>query len=300
MGFVANMFGGGKKPAAPDPVKTAQQAFDLSKQATDYNSGKYFTQGQKAGPFGGLATDPTTGAQTQQFGSGLLPSVNNVQGALGAQTGLLPTGAFDPSTDADAYRSAFVNQGLNYAMPQWGNEDDAWKTLRAERGLDVGGEIDAKRNQQVASNRNQYLGDLSSRAYAAGANEEQRQFGNQLTQYQLPGQMAQGMFGLLQGANSLVPGYNSPYQFNAADPANAYTNTTNNNYNQAMQQYNKNQEGANALLKTVGSIGMNAIMPGSGALMGLFPGGGSAPSGYPQSGIWNSSPTNFNWGGGGY
>jgi hypothetical protein len=292
MGFVANWFGGGKKPTAPDPTKTAQQAFDLSKQATDYNSGKYFAQGQKAGAFGGLTTDPTTGAQTQQFGAGLLPSVNNVQGALGAQTGLLPTGAFDPSTDADAYRSAFVNQGLTYAMPQWGNEDDAWKTLRAERGLDLGGEIDAKRNQQVASNRNQYLGDLSSRAYAAGANEEQRQFGNQLTQYQLPGQMAQGMFGLLQGANSLLPGYNSPYQFNAADPASAYTATTNNNYNQAMQQYNAQQQGAGNLLGVVGSLAGTALGGpiGSaigGGLGGLFNGGGAQQLPWQQVGYNN-------------
>jgi hypothetical protein len=275
MGFVTKMFGGGDKPKAPDPYATAQQAFGLSKQATDYNSGKYFAQGQKSGPFGGMTTDQTTGAQTQKFGAGLLPSVNNVQGALGAQTGLLPTGAFDPSTDADAYRSAFVNQGLTYAMPQWGNEDNAWKTLRAERGLDVGGEIDAKRNQQVASNRNQYLGDLSSRAYAAGANEEQRQFGNQLTQYQLPGQMSQGMFGLLQGANSLLPGYNSPYQFNAADPANAFTNTTNNNYNQAMQQYNQDQGALGGFLGGLGKLAFGPMSPGGfGAtnLGGLFNG----------------------------
>jgi len=283
MGFVADMFGGGKKPAAPDPMKTAQQAFDLSKQATDYNSGKYFTQGQKAGAFGGLTTDPTTGAQTQQFGAGLLPSVNNTQGALGQQTAGLPAGFnFDMTTPQGI---AMGNYGAYSAMtaPQRDQMQNQLKTTMAERGIpefsqngDFGSDI-AKNawgnlNQQFA------LADTNAAAQAWNAvpGMQAQMTNTAIAQGLAPGQQAGQSLGLLQGANSLLPGYNNPYQFNAADPASAYTATTNNNYNQAMQQYQRNQQGVGNLLKVGGSLLGNYFLPGAGGLFnGTMPGDGN-------------------------
>jgi hypothetical protein len=297
---------GKKAPKAPDPMQTAQQASGLSKENQIWNAQQQWGQNQKAGPFGSVTTDPNTGAQTQQFGAGLLPSVNNTQGALGQQTAGLPAGFnFDMTTPMGI---AAGNYGAYSAMtaPQREQMQNQLKTTMSERGIpefsqngDFGSDI-AKNawgnlNQQFA------LADTNAAAQAWNAvpGMQAQMTNTAIAQGLAPGQQAGQSLGLLQGANSLLPGYNPQYQFGAADPANAYLSTTNNNYNQAMQQYNANQAGVGNLLKTVGSIGMNAIMPGSGALMG---GGGAkgAPQGFPQSGVWNPAPTNFNWGGGGY
>jgi len=247
-------------------MKTAQQAFDLSKQATDYNSGKYFTQGQKAGAFGGLTTDPTTGAQTQQFGAGLLPSVNNTQGALGQQTAGLPAGFnFDMTTPQGI---AMGNYGAYSAMaaPQREQMQDQWKTTLAERGIPLGSDIEQQGSGNMARQFSIADTNAAAQAWNAVPGMQAQMTNTELQQKYAP---ANQNLAQLQGLYGLLPNINQP-QLGAAQAGNVdYTNLVNNNYNQQMQQYNANQAALGGLFGGAAKWAMSPVNPGGFAATNL-------------------------------
>ncbi len=235
-----------RAPRAPDPTATANTQAGYNRDAAEDTM--RLNSIDRNGPFGSStfergADGLPTGINTS-FAPGMQGTADNIMGAVNAQTGLMPTTAFNPNTDGSAIRQAFVNQGLNYAQPEWARQDADREVMLRNRGLPIGDEAWRGAEDQVSSARNQYLGDLSSRAFQAGANEEQRQFGNQLTQYQLPQQMAAGGLGLLQGMNGLLPNAQQP-QANIGSVD--YSGLVNNNYNQQMQQYNNGMTGLGQL-----------------------------------------------------
>jgi hypothetical protein len=235
-----------KAPKAPDPTQTANTQSQYNKAAaTDTLK---MNSMDRSGPFGSStfqrdANGMPTGI-TSSLSPGMQGAADNVTGAVGAQTGMLPTTAFDPNTDASGIRQAFIDQGMQYAQPEWARQDKNREVALTNRGLPVGSEAWTDAENQVSEGRNQYMGDLSNRAWQAGANEEQRQFGNQLTQYQLPQQMAAGGLGLLQGMNSIVPNAQQP-QANVGSVD--YSGLVNNNYNQQMNAYNSKMSGLGQL-----------------------------------------------------
>jgi hypothetical protein len=205
MGIADFIFGKPVKPTSP--TKYLPQAQEANENAAQ--TGIDINSLDRTGPFGSSqfqrdAQGNVTGINNQFMG-GLAGGVGNVMGAFGAQAGMLPTGAFNPNTNGDAIRQAYMDRGLQGVQGQWDREDDAWKTTLAERGLAYGDEIDRKHSGQVGDQRNQFMSQLADQAYLAGTGEEQRQYQNQLTEYQLPQQMAMGGLGLLGGANSLLP-----------------------------------------------------------------------------------------------
>lgn len=268
----------GKAPKPTDPQKVLAEQWAQTQKAGDTTLKN--NSMDRSGPFGSStfsrdANGMPTGIDTS-FSPEMQGGVDSTTGAFNAQAGLLPTTAFNPATDGSAIRQSFVDQGLNYALPAWQQEDDQRKTTMSERGIPLGSEIDETTGAQVADNRSRYMGDLSSRAWQAGATEEQRQFGNELTKYQLPGQMAAGNLGLLQGANSLLPQAQQPQaNYAAPDAQGAYANYD----KQRSDAYAANQAGLGNLLKTVAGV---ALAPVSGGLSGTLLGAGLGMFGKKQ------------------
>lgn len=236
----------GSAPKAPDPNKTAQAQQQYNK--TSAQDTLKMNSMDRTGPFGSSTFQKDANGNpigiTNSLSPGMQTAADNVTGAVGAQTGMLPTTAFDPNIDANGIRQAYVNQGLLAAQPEWERQDKNREVTLTNRGLPIGSEAWTDAKNQVGESRNAYLQGLNNQAWQAGANEEQRQFGNQLTQYQLPQQMAAGGLGLLSGMNSLVPNANQP-QANVGSVD--YTGLVNNNYNQQMNAYNSKMQGLGQL-----------------------------------------------------
>lgn len=268
MGLLDGLFG--KPPKATDPSKVLSEQWAQTQKAGDTTLTK--NSMDRSGPFGSSsferdANGLPTGI-TSDFSPEMQGGVDSVTGAFGAQAGLLPTGAFNPAIDSSGIRQSYVDKGLNYALPAWAQEDNLRKTTMAERGIPLGSEIDATTAGQVADNRSRYLSDLSAGAWQAGANEEQRQFGNELTKYQLPQQMAAGNLGLLTGANALLPQAQQPQaNYAAPDAQGAYAS-----YDKAnADAYATKQAGLGNLLKTGAAL---ALAPVTGGLSGTLLGSG--------------------------
>jgi hypothetical protein len=236
-------------PRAPNPAKTAQAQYDWSKKAGQDTIN--MNAMDRTGPFGSStftrdANGNPTGINTQLSGA-LQGSADNVTGNLGAQTGLLPSGAFNPNVDGSAIRAAYLDNANLAAAPEWARQDKLNQITMAERGIPIGSEIDTDLSNRTAEQRNQYLRGAANDSYIAGANEEQRQFGNQLTQYQLPYQTAANSLGLLQGMNALAPQASQP-QASVAAPN--YADMAYKNYAAEMDNYNNQMSGLGQLAST--------------------------------------------------
>ncbi len=271
---------GKKAPKAPDPAQTAQAQAQYNQQAA--GDTLKMNAMDRTNPFGSSTFTRDASGNPTGITSSLSPELagaaGNVSGAVNAQTGLLPSGSFDPNIDAAGLRQSYVDQGLNYALPAWQQEDKLRKVTQSERGIPLGSEIYTDMESGVADNRSRYLSDLASKAWQAGANEEQRQFGNELTKYQLPGAMAGQGLGLLSGMGGLIPQAQQP-QASVAAPN--YTGLVQSNYQNEMQKYAADQQGLGNLLKTGAAL---ALAPMTGGLSTTLLGTGLGA----LSNMWNT------------
>lgn len=265
-----------KAPEAPDPYKTAEAQYTFNKKAFE-DVLRQGTLDQNA-PTGSVtytrdASGNPTGVNTN-LSPELQGAFNTTVGAANSQLGLLPTGAFNPNVNGSAIRDAYVRQGLNNVEDLWNRQDDARNVTYAERGLPIGSEIWSNAEREVGKNRNDYLSQLSDQAYQAGTQEEQRQYGNQLTEYGLPATTAGNYLNIGSGLLGMAPGAN-PLPIQNLQPGD-YAGTANRNYQIGMSQYNQdlaNQSaGLGNLLRFGGSV-LGAGTAGGGtiasALLGL-------------------------------
>lgn len=260
----------GKKdaPSAPDPAKTSQAQYGWNTKAGQDTL--KMNALDRSGPFGSSTFTRDANGNPTGINTSLAPelqgSAGNLTGNLQSQTGLLPSGGFDPTVDGSAIRTAYMDNANLAVQPEWQRQDKLNQITMAERGIPIGSEIDTDLSNRTAEQRNQYLRGAVNDSYIAGANEEQRQFGNQLTQYQLPYQTAANSLGLLQGMNGLAPQASQP-QSSVAAPN--YSDLVQNKYNAAMSQYENNMGLLGGLGKTIGSVAM-APVTGGGSLLGNY------------------------------
>jgi hypothetical protein len=240
---------GKEAPTAPDPAKTAKQQYQWSTKAAQDQIN--MNAMDRTGPFGSSTfTRDANGNPTginNQLNPELQGSAGNITGNLTSQTGLLPSGAFNPTVDGSAIRQAYMDNANLAAAQEWARQDKLNQITMAERGIPIGSEIDTDLSNRTSEQRNQYLRGAANDSYIAGANEEQRQFGNQLTQYQLPYQTAANSLGLLQGLNGLTPQASQP---TASVAAPNYADMAYKNYAAEMDKYNAGMTGLGQLAST--------------------------------------------------
>jgi len=257
-------------PKAPDPMKTADTQYKYSKKTAQDNLN--MNSLNRSGPFGAStfqrdANGNPTGINTS-LNAGLQSGANSIIGALGSQAGLLPTSAFNPNVDASGIRSAYQDNAMMAAQPEWARQDKQNEIRLSERGIPIGSEVWRDNANQVGETRNQYMRGAANDSYIAGANEEQRQYGNQLNEYQLPGQMAGQNLGLLNSINGLTP---QAQQTTASATAPNYTDLVNNKYNADMANYQNKQSGIGQLVGT--GLGLLTAPMTGGLSLGAAGGG---------------------------
>ena len=241
---------GGSKPSAPDPTQTANTQLGFNKSALQ-DTLKANTLDQ-SGPMGSVTWQHDANGNPTGQNISLSPDVqawlNNQFGlskgvgaaALG-QVGNLPSSPFSlsniPST-ADISQGLYKQQS-DLLKPQFDQQTNALNVQLANRGLPIGSEASDLATKQLQSNQNTALTNAANNATVAAGQEQQRQIGNALTQYMLPYQQLSSLESLTPKFS--LPDFQKPPTVQEAAPD--YTSTVNNNYAQAMKQYNTDQQG---------------------------------------------------------
>lgn len=263
-------------PKPPDPTKTAQAQYQYNQKAAQDTMRMGAAAANRTGPFGSTTTQVDENGmpigQTATLSGALQGSADNLTGNLGAQTGLLPTGAFDPNVDASGIRQAYMDNAMLAAQPEFARQDKLREIRLAERGIPLGSEIFTDVENQVGEQRNQFLRGAANDAFIAGTQEEQRQRGNKLQDYLLPFHTSQSTLGLLQGVGGLTPGF-APLPTASVGAPN-YDQLVRDKYDADMAAYNNQMGGIGQLVGTglglltapvTGPMGLSNTLLGMGA-----------------------------------
>lgn len=260
---------GGKAPKAPDPYKTADAQGKLNRETAEYQAA--LNRSNQSTPFGSISwaqtgTDPTTGAARWGSSTTLTPELQNLlnsqissqQGLSSAITGALgdlPQGPFDASgINVDDVRDRSFQSQMANLTPEF---EKGWRNLEgtlSDRGIPLGAEI--WNNQLGEYNRakdSSMLG-ASRQADLDASNEFQRQYGNKLTEYNLPLQKLQGLLGSSQAVGN--PQFGSTPQSSVAAPD--LQSGVWNKYAADQQAYQQNQGNMMGGLLGLGKLGLSA------------------------------------------
>lgn len=173
----------------------------------------------------------------------------------------LPSGAFNPDIESEDLRQAYVNEGLRNITPVWDREDNQFKTLMAERGQPIGGEIWNDQSQQIGDERNRYVQNLTDQAHQAAATRQGQLFNMAMASHQLPFQDAANFGNILSSMQANLSG--DPASFIPIQGINVDTSGNFARYDQ--QRYNNwAAEQANSplgpLANMAGTLGAAMIM----------------------------------------
>ncbi len=261
---------GKSTPKAPDPVKVSAAQTESNKDTASYNAA--LNRIDQSSPFGSISyttngTDPATGAPLYAQNTQLSPQlqglfdsqVGSQQGISDAITGAigrLPNGAFDPSgINTDKIRDASYQHQVGQLQPEFDRAKTTLTGTLNDRGLPIGSEIWNNEQNRYDTNVNNSLTQASRQADLDASNEYQRQFGNALTEYNLPQQQLAALMG-----NSQAVG--TPQFSGVPQAASANTDTAGNTWN-AYNADLQNSQNANANLWSgllgIGKLGVSAF-----------------------------------------
>lgn len=241
---------GSSKPSAPDATQTANTQYGFNTKAMQ-DTLKANTLNQ-TGPMGSVTWQRDANGNPTGQTISLSPDVQNwlnnqfgLASSVGRnalnQASNLPTDAFSlsnvPSTSDIA--QGLYKQSSDLLKPQFDQQTNALNVQLANRGLPIGSEASDLATKQLQANQNTALTNAANNATVAAGQEQQRQIGNALTQYMLPYTQLSNLENLTPKFS--LPDFQKPPTAQAAAPD--YTSTVNNNYAQAMKQYNTDQQG---------------------------------------------------------
>lgn len=254
-------------PAAPDPAATAQAQYGYSKKAAE-DALKMGSINQY-GPYGSTTyqKDPKTGlpiSQTVDLSPGVQEWLDKqfaVSGGLDQaainQLGNMPTDKFSlssiPSTDAIA-QTAYQRQ-VDLMKPQFNEATNAMEVNLANRGIPVGSEIWNNESNRLERSQDAALKGAAQDATLLAAQEQQRLLGNAVTEREMPFKELASYLGT--SPNFQTPDFMKTPTVNMQSPD--YTGLVNNNYNQAMNQYNIAQQGLWSGIAGLGRAAMPLI-----------------------------------------
>lgn len=278
---------GKSAPKAPDPYKVSDAQSKSNKETAEYNAA--LNRINQSSPFGSInytqsGTDPATGAPLYTQNTQLSPQMQSLlDSQMGAQQGIssaisgaignLPGEAFDPSgINTDKIRDASYSMRVAQMQPQWDDEARAMEGRLSDRGIPIGSEIWNTENDRYEGARNDSLAQISRQSEMDAANEYQRQFGNAMTEYNMP---LQYLTALMGNSSAVQNPTFSPFAQSAAGGTDVSGNVWN-AYKANVDRHNQQQ--ANMMGGLVGLGKLAAAIPSGGAsllLPQLGPGTGA-------------------------
>ena len=265
--------GGGGAPAVPDYASLAEQtAANNLKAAQAATAANRVSQRT---PYGNLDyTQTGTDSQgnpmwtaTQTIAPELQGLTNKVFGGLEGQYGQNFTGGNLPSYG--------INPGENYSdaimrrlQPQMQMEQKQFDAQMANQGIPVGSEAYQNAARVFQQGQNDKQTSAITGGMGVGLQANQQQYGQNLTNYQLPLNIANQVKGLT------TPGYVNSAQQSTPAGADLF-GAGMAGYNAQMGQYNAKQAGNQNTMSGLFGLGAAGLMSPAGTFSGLF--GGSSP-----------------------
>ena len=260
----------GKKsgPKTPDPYAVSAAQTKSNKETAAYNAA--LNRIDQSSPFGSInysqsGVDPTTGAPIYSQSTTLTPQMQalldsqtsaqqGISSAVGDAVGRLPSASFNPNIDVGDVRQRSFDSQMALLQPKF---DEGWRNLEgtmSDRGIPIGAEIWNNESDRFDTARDTAQLGAARQADLDASNEFQRQYGNQLTEYNLPYQQLSQLMGNSQGVQN--PSF-SPF----AQSSSAGTDVAGNVWNAyqadtaAQQQQQANMMGG---LLGLGKLGLSA------------------------------------------
>lgn len=198
----------GKKsgPKAPDPYKVSEAQTQSNRDTALFNA--QLNRVDQQSPFGSISwshtgDDPASGwSQTTSLSpelQGLLDSQIGAQGgisnAITGALGNLPTGPFNPNIDVGDIRQRSMDSQLAMLNPEFERGRKTLEGTMSDRGIPIGSEIFRGELDRFEGAKNNSLLAASRQADQDANSEYQRQFGNELTKFQMPMQQLSALMG---------------------------------------------------------------------------------------------------------
>ena len=258
--------GGGSAPAVPDYAslanQTAENNLNAARTATAANRVNQIT------PYGNLNYEITgedkygnpTWTATQSVSPELQGLSNKVLGGLEGQYGQNFTGGNLPSYGIDPGQT-YSDAIMKRLQPQMQMEQKQFDAQMANQGIPVGSEAYTNAARVFQQGQNDKMTSAVTGGMGVGLQANQQQYGQNLTNYQLPLNIANQVKGLT------TPGYvNSAQQ---ATPSGAdLFGAGMAGYNAQMGQYNANQAGQQNAMGGLFGLGSAALMSPKGTFSG--------------------------------
>jgi hypothetical protein len=263
---------GKSTPKAPDPYKVSAAQTQSNKETAEYNAA--LNRIDQSSPFGSInytqsGTDPKTGAPLYSQNTQLTPQMQALfDSQIGAQQGIssaitgalgnLPTGAFNPDINVDDVRKRSYDSQMALLAPQF---DEGWRNLEgtmSDRGIPIGAEIWDNEATRFDTARDSAQLGAARQADLDASNEFQRQYGNELTEYNLPLQQLSALMGNSQAVQN--PSF-SPF----AQSSSAGTDVSGNVWNAYKADVDRaGQQQSNMMggLLGLGKLGVSAYSAG--------------------------------------
>jgi hypothetical protein len=263
---------GKSTPKAPDPYKVSAAQTESNKDTAAYNAA--LNRFDQSSPFGSISyetngTDPVTGAPLYKQNTSLSPELQGllnsqisaqggISNAITGALGNLPQGPFDPNIDVGDIRQRSFDSQMATLQPKF---DEGWRNLEttlSDRGIPVGAEIWNNELSRFDTARDSSILGASRQADQDASNEFQRQYGNALTEYNLPLQQLQGLMGTSSPVQN--PSF-SPFAQSSSANTDVAGNVWN-AYNADLQNSQNQQSALMGGLLGLGKLGVSAYSAG--------------------------------------
>jgi hypothetical protein len=255
---------GKSAPKAPDPVKVSAAEAKASKDVAQFNQS--LNSMNQYSPFGSMeytsaGIDPVTGAQRMNQTTSLSPELQSLfDSQIGSQRGIsdaitgaigrLPTGEFNPNIDVGDVRQRSFDSQMALLNPQFEQGFKELEGRMSDRGLPVGSEVWNDQFGEYNRAKDTSMLGAARQADLDASNEFQRQYGNELTEYNLPLQQLGALMGNSQAVGN--PQFGNYAQASAQAPD--VGGNTWKAYQANMDRYNQQQAGIGSLVGGVTSM----------------------------------------------
>lgn len=207
---------GKSTPKAPDPMKVSAAEAAASKDVAQFNQS--LNSMNQFSPFGSIeyssaGVDPATGAQKLSQTTKLSPqlqalldsqmgSQQGISDAITGAIGRLPTESFNPNIDVGDVRQRSFDSQMALMRPEFDRGFTKMEGMLSDRGIPLGSEISNDQFNQYNTARDTSILGASRQADLDASNEFQRQYGNKLTEYNMPLQQLSSLMGNSQAVGN--------------------------------------------------------------------------------------------------
>ncbi len=197
---------GKSAPKTPDPVAVSNAQTSSNKDTALFNA--QLNRVNQSNPFGatnwthtgndpasGWSQETTLSPELQQLLDSQIGTQQGLSSAITGALGNLPTGPFDPNIDVGDIRQRSFDSQMATLAPQFEEGQRNLEGTMSDRGIPIGAEIWNNESNRFDTARNSSILAASRQADQDSNNEYQRQFGNELTKFNLPLQQLSALMG---------------------------------------------------------------------------------------------------------